>query len=147
VPCRAQRRVRQLVGQHLFRQPARQRRARQPRVQPPAEERDFLHLGRGPYDTLDKYSVCIMLANEQGSSDSTGGYANLRDTKVYNNVLAGCRIASATTPRARAPAPTTAEGHPRRQQHDRGAAHRFRNSEATGLLLSDNGSRTKARPS
>jgi hypothetical protein len=108
----------------------------------PPEERDFLHLGRGAYASLDKYSVCIMLANEQGSSDSTGGHANLRDTKIYNNVLAGCRIGIRDY----------AEGFSARLNHGLKdllianntivvPAHRFRTSEATGLLLSDNGSR------
>jgi hypothetical protein len=39
-----------------------------------------------------KYTVCLMLADEQNSSDSTGHYANLANTQVYNNLIAGCRI-------------------------------------------------------
>lgn len=45
-----------------------------------------------PWNTLYKYSVCIMLADEQGSSDATNNHANLANTQVYNNLLAGCRI-------------------------------------------------------
>ncbi len=36
-----------------------------------------------------KYSVCLMLADEYNSS---GGSANLANTQVYNNLMAGCRI-------------------------------------------------------
>ena len=34
-----------------------------------------------------------MLADEENSSDATNNYANLDHTQVYNNILAGCRIA------------------------------------------------------
>ncbi|OIQ76882.1 hypothetical protein GALL_414330 [mine drainage metagenome] len=36
-----------------------------------------------------KYSVCLMLADEYNSS---GGPANLANTRVYDNLMAGCRI-------------------------------------------------------
>jgi hypothetical protein len=45
-----------------------------------------------PWNEMYKYTVCVMLADEQNSSDSTGNYANLANTKVYNNLIAGCRI-------------------------------------------------------
>jgi hypothetical protein len=45
-----------------------------------------------PYNSLGKFSVCLMLADEQSSSDSTNNYANLNNSKVYNNIMAGCRI-------------------------------------------------------
>ena len=45
-----------------------------------------------PWTELYKYSVCLMLADEENSSDSTGNYANLSGTQVYNNLLAGCRM-------------------------------------------------------
>src|SRR5262249_27985183 len=35
----------------------------------------------------------VMLADEEGSSDATNGYANLRDTQVYENVIASCKVA------------------------------------------------------
>jgi hypothetical protein len=54
---------------------------------------NFLYVGNTyPYNSIGKYSVCIMLADEQISSDGTNGYANLDNTKVYNNIMAGCRI-------------------------------------------------------
>jgi hypothetical protein len=58
----------------------------------PADAANFLYVGAHPYDSPGKFSVCLMLADEEGSSDSTNGYANLRGSKVYNNVMAGCRI-------------------------------------------------------
>jgi hypothetical protein len=45
-----------------------------------------------PWNSLYKFSVCLMLADEEGSSDATNNYANLSGTQVYNNLLAGCRI-------------------------------------------------------
>lgn len=42
--------------------------------------------------SLAKYSVCLMLADEYSSSDGTNNHANLAGTKVYNNIIAGCRI-------------------------------------------------------
>jgi hypothetical protein len=58
----------------------------------PVDTTQLLYVGAYPYNSPGKFSVCLMLADEQNSSDSTNGYANLRGTKVYNNVLAGCRI-------------------------------------------------------
>ena len=59
----------------------------------PPDTSNFLYVSNSyPYDSLEKYTVCLMLADEQNSSDSTGGFANLSGTQVYNNVLAGCRI-------------------------------------------------------
>ena len=58
----------------------------------PPNAADYLYVGKYPYDSPGKFSVCIMLADEQNSSDSTNGYANLRGTQVYDNILAGCRI-------------------------------------------------------
>ena len=59
----------------------------------PILDSNFLYVGSlYPYNSLGKYNVCLMLANEQNSSDATGNYANLENTKVYNNILAGCRI-------------------------------------------------------
>jgi hypothetical protein len=45
-----------------------------------------------PYNQLGKYSVGLMLADEQNSSDATNGYANLANTQVYNNIIAGTRV-------------------------------------------------------
>jgi len=45
-----------------------------------------------PWNSLYKFSVCLMLADEENSSDSTGNYANLSGSQVYNNLMAGCRI-------------------------------------------------------
>jgi hypothetical protein len=59
----------------------------------PLDMNDFLYVGTTyPYNAQGRGTVCLMLADEQGSSDSTNGYANLRGTKVYNNIIAGCRI-------------------------------------------------------
>ena len=54
---------------------------------------NFIYVGSPfPYDQLGKYNTCLLLADEQNSSDSTNGYANLDASRVYNNLLAGCRI-------------------------------------------------------
>ena len=45
-----------------------------------------------PWNEMYKYSVCLMLADEENSSDATGNYANLSGSQVYNNLMAGCRI-------------------------------------------------------
>ncbi|MBS0582365.1 MAG: hypothetical protein JSS42_04605, partial [Proteobacteria bacterium] len=60
----------------------------------PADTSTWLYPPTSPYpwNTLYKYSTCIMLADEQGSSDATNNYANLANTRVYNNLIAGCRI-------------------------------------------------------
>ncbi|WP_347260877.1 right-handed parallel beta-helix repeat-containing protein, partial [Rudaea sp.] len=60
----------------------------------PADTSTWLYPPTSPYpwNALYKYSVCIMLADEQNSSDATNNYANLANTRVYNNLLAGCRI-------------------------------------------------------
>lgn len=59
----------------------------------PMNNENYLYVGsQYPYNALGKYSTCLMLADEQNSSDSTNGYANLANSQVYNNVMAGCRI-------------------------------------------------------
>ncbi|HET9650605.1 MAG TPA: DUF1565 domain-containing protein, partial [Usitatibacter sp.] len=59
----------------------------------PPDPNDFLYVSNtGTYSTLDKFSVCLMLADEQNSSDSTNNFANLDGSQVVNNILAGCRI-------------------------------------------------------
>jgi hypothetical protein len=58
----------------------------------PSRPEHFLYTKGYPYDTLDKYSVCLMLANEEGSGDTTNGFASLDKTLVYNNLIIGCRI-------------------------------------------------------
>jgi Right handed beta helix region len=58
----------------------------------PPRSDDMLYTGRHPYDSLEKYTVCLMLADEQTSSNSTNNYANLSGSRVYNNLIAGCRI-------------------------------------------------------
>jgi hypothetical protein len=45
-----------------------------------------------PWSQLYKFNVCLMLADEQSSSDAIRGYANLNGTQVYNNLIVGCRI-------------------------------------------------------
>jgi Bacterial Ig domain/Divergent InlB B-repeat domain/Repeat of unknown function (DUF5648) len=45
-----------------------------------------------PYDRLGKFGSCLMLADEQNSSDGANGFANLSGSQVYNNIIAGCRI-------------------------------------------------------
>jgi hypothetical protein len=45
-----------------------------------------------PYDRIGRFSVCLMFADEQNSSDGINNYANVDGTKLYNNVIAGCRI-------------------------------------------------------
>ena len=45
-----------------------------------------------PYDRIGRFSVCLMFADEQNSSDGVNNYANVDATKLYNNVIAGCRI-------------------------------------------------------
>jgi hypothetical protein len=53
----------------------------------------YLYAGNlDPYNELDKYSVCVMLGDEENSSDATNNYANLDHTQIYNNLIAGCRI-------------------------------------------------------
>ena len=59
----------------------------------PANNDDYLYVSSSyPWNEVGKYSVCIMLADEQNSSDSTNNYANLNYTQVYDNIMAGCRI-------------------------------------------------------
>ncbi len=58
----------------------------------PPDSNNFLYVGASPYDEYVKYSVCLMLADEQNSSDSTNNYANLANSQVYNNIFAGCRV-------------------------------------------------------
>jgi hypothetical protein len=57
----------------------------------PPNSADWLY-NLGSYADLGKFSVCLMLADEQNSSDSTNSFANLANSQVYNNILAGCRI-------------------------------------------------------
>ncbi len=45
-----------------------------------------------PYDRIGRFSVCLMFADEQNSSDGINNYANVDGTKLYNNLIAGCRI-------------------------------------------------------
>ena len=45
-----------------------------------------------PWNEMYKFTVCVMLADEENSSDATGNHANLSGTQVYNNLIAGCRI-------------------------------------------------------
>ena len=45
-----------------------------------------------PWNEMYKFTVCLMLADEENSSDATNNYANLNGTQVYNNLIAGCRI-------------------------------------------------------
>ena len=45
-----------------------------------------------PWNQLYKFSVCLMIADEQGSSGGTGGYAHLANTRIYDNLIVGCRI-------------------------------------------------------
>jgi hypothetical protein len=60
----------------------------------PPDANDWLYYDSSvdPWNALGKYSVCVMLADEENSSDATNNYANLDRTQVYNNLLAGCRI-------------------------------------------------------
>ncbi len=60
----------------------------------PTNTANFLYYNasESPWNTLAKYSVCAMLADEQGSSNGGNGYANLANTQVYNNIFANCRI-------------------------------------------------------
>lgn len=59
----------------------------------PVDTSTWLRTGNTwPWNEMYKYTVCVMLADEQGSSDAIGGYANLSNTQVYNNLIAGCRI-------------------------------------------------------
>jgi Chondroitinase B len=46
-----------------------------------------------PWNGLYKYSVCLALSDEENSSDAKNNYANLTGSQVYNNLIAGCRIA------------------------------------------------------
>jgi hypothetical protein len=59
----------------------------------PADPSNWLKTGSSwPWNEMYKYNSCLMLADEQGSSDATGNYANLANTQVYNNLIAGCRV-------------------------------------------------------
>lgn len=59
----------------------------------PMNNANYLYVGEPyPYNQLGKYGACLMIADEQNSSDTTGNYANLENTKIYNNIIAGCRI-------------------------------------------------------
>jgi hypothetical protein len=54
---------------------------------------NFLYVGpEYPYNQLGKYAACLMLADEENSNDATSNYANLANSQVYNNLIAGCRI-------------------------------------------------------
>lgn len=54
---------------------------------------NFVYVGpEFPYNQLGKFSVCVGLGDEQTSSDAaSNNYANLANTKLYNNIIAGCR--------------------------------------------------------
>jgi hypothetical protein len=54
---------------------------------------NFIYVGpEFPYNQLGKFSVCVGLGDEQTSSDAvSNNYTNLANTKVYNNIIAGCR--------------------------------------------------------
>ena len=58
----------------------------------PPDNNNFLHVGASPYDGYIKFSVCLMLADEENSGDSGTGFAALANSEVYNNIFAGCRI-------------------------------------------------------
>ncbi len=58
----------------------------------PPDPANYLHQTGSPWTSLGKYTVCMMLADEEWSSDATNGYANLDRVQVYNNLLTGCRI-------------------------------------------------------
>ena len=58
---------------------------------PPRRE-NYLAVEKHPYNSLEKYSVCVMLGDEQNSSDGINNHANLERTDIYNNIIAGCRI-------------------------------------------------------
>ncbi len=59
----------------------------------PPDKSNYLYDGPNePWSVLDKYTVGIMLADEENSSDATNNYANLDHTQVYDNLIAGCRI-------------------------------------------------------
>jgi hypothetical protein len=59
----------------------------------PADTSTWLHnTNAWPWNEMYKFSVCLMLADEEGSSDATNNYANLNGTQVYNNLIVGCRI-------------------------------------------------------
>jgi hypothetical protein len=57
----------------------------------PIDTSNWLRTGNAwPWNELYKYSVCLMLADEENSG--TGTHANLDGSRVYNNLIAGCRI-------------------------------------------------------
>ena len=58
----------------------------------PTDNNNFLYVGAFPYNAPGKFTGCMMLADEQNSSDGGNGYANLDGTQVYNNIMAGCRF-------------------------------------------------------
>jgi hypothetical protein len=82
-----------------------------------------------------------MLADEQNSSDSTGGFANLRGTQVYDNIIAGCRIGIRDYSEG-------AQSIPNHGLKDTLIANNtiimpawtFQNSNTYGIYLQDNGS-------
>ncbi len=60
----------------------------------PVDTSTWLQTGNTwPWNELYKYTTCMMLADEQNSSDATNNYANLANTRIYNNLLIGCRVA------------------------------------------------------
>ncbi len=59
----------------------------------PPDPNSYLYVSdQEPWSVLEKYTVGIMLADEENSSDATNDYANLAGAQVYNNLIAGCRI-------------------------------------------------------
>lgn len=58
----------------------------------PTDNNNFLYVGAFPYNAPGKFTGCLMLADEQNSSDGVNGYASLTGSQVYNNIMAGCRF-------------------------------------------------------
>lgn len=106
---------------------------------PPRPE-NFLYVGSYPYNTLKKYSVCLMLADEENSSDAVNGFANLNNTLVYNNLIVGCRIGIRDYAEGNANA---IKNHGLKNTRIANNTivmpkHRFENAPAYGIYLQDN---------
>jgi hypothetical protein len=107
---------------------------------------DYLYVGASPYNALDKYTVCLMLADEQDSSDDFNGFANLAGTQVYNNLIVGCRIGI----RDYAEGKIASQNHGLRDTRIVNNTiimpfHRYENAPTYGIYLQDN--RTPGSPS
>jgi Chondroitinase B len=105
---------------------------------PPRSE-DYLTVGKYPYNSLEKYTVCLMLGDEQNSSDGVNNYASLEHTSIYNNIIAGCRIGIRDY----------SEGSVAQKNHGLKntrivnntiimSSHRYANSTVYGIYLQDN---------